>query len=62
MSQDSFTNRSEAERFITDLENLHRDPSRTELARSLQLGPDLLDEEQRTREVRNWLCSLDPSH
>ena len=61
VSQGSFANRSEAEHFITDLEDLHRDPSRTELARSLQLGPDLLDEEQRTREVCNWIRSLDAS-
>ena len=58
VAQGSFASRAEADGYADDLETLHRDPSRSDLARALELGPDLLDADLRTREVRNWLDTL----
>ena len=55
VAQGAFLDAAEAQRWIASLETLHRDPSRTDLARELGLGPDLLDPELRTLEVGNWL-------
>ena len=40
---------------IDDLETLHEDPSRHDLANTLDVGESLLDDEIRTLEVRNWI-------
>jgi GMP synthase (glutamine-hydrolysing) len=58
VAQGSFADRAAAEAWVERLEALHADPSRLDLARALGLGPDLLDEELRSVEVRNWLASL----
>jgi len=60
VGQRSFRDRAALDAWLEELEALHRDPTRKELIRSLQLGPDLLDEDLRTREVRNWLATLRP--
>jgi GMP synthase (glutamine-hydrolysing) len=60
--QGSFASRAAADGYADDLEALHRDPSRGDLARAHGLGPDLLDADLRTREVRNWLRALDGRH
>jgi GMP synthase (glutamine-hydrolysing) len=61
VAQGSFENSAAAERHAAQLEALHRDPSRSDLAEALEVGDDLLDEEQRTREVANWLRTLGAS-
>ena len=53
--QGNFPDRETALCYADDLEALHRDPSRSDLVRSLQLGSDVLDEELRTLELRNWV-------
>jgi GMP synthase (glutamine-hydrolysing) len=60
VAQGSFENSAAAELHATQLEALHRDPSRSDLAEALEVGDDLLDEEQRTREVANWLRTVGP--
>ena len=55
IEQGSFANGAAADRYIADLEALHADPEREDLAASLRIGKSLLDEEQRTVEARNWL-------
>jgi GMP synthase (glutamine-hydrolysing) len=57
VDQGSFATLEEAERYVEDLEALHADPSREDLATALDVGPSLLDEELRTLEVRNWLSA-----
>lgn len=59
VAQGSFSDRSAADAYAEQLEALHRDPTRSDLARCLGVGSDLLDEDLRTLEVRNWLRSLD---
>ncbi len=58
VAQGSFPDAATADAWIADLEALHADPTRAELAAKLGVGPDLLDEDRRTAEVRNWLASL----
>ena len=58
VAQGSFPDDAAAERFIGRLEALHADPTRADLAEALGIGVELLDAEQRTIEVRNWLASL----
>lgn len=58
VEQGSFRDPAAAGLFSEKLEALHADPARQDLARELELGPDLLDEDLRTLEVRNWLATL----
>jgi GMP synthase (glutamine-hydrolysing) len=58
VAQGSFSDRAQADAWVEALETLHRDPKREDLMRNLHLGPDLLDENLRTLEVRNWLATL----
>lgn len=58
VAQGSFPDEAAAETHIEQLEALHADPGRRDLAEALGIGPELLDPEQRTLEVRNWLRSL----
>jgi GMP synthase (glutamine-hydrolysing) len=58
VAQGTFASRADAGAYVERLEALHRDPSRRDLADELEIGPELLDEEVRTCEVRNWLFSL----
>ena len=55
VAQGTFSDAAEAQRYIDDLETLHEDPSRHDLAKSLDVGESLLDDEIRTLEVRNWI-------
>ena len=43
---------------IDQLEALHADPSREDIASALDLKPDVMDESLRTVEVRNWINHL----
>ena len=55
VAQGTFSDAAEAQRYIDDLEALHEDSSRHDLAKSLDVGESLLDDEIRTLEVRNWI-------
>jgi GMP synthase (glutamine-hydrolysing) len=59
VAQGAFASNEAADAWIADMEKLHRDPSQHALARRHGLDASVLDEELRTREVRNWLASLD---
>ena len=56
--QGTFPDTAAAESYADGLDALHGDPARSDLAAELGIGPDLLDETRRTREVRNWLETL----
>ena len=43
---------------IDQLEALHADPSRTDIASALDIKADVIDELLRTVEVRNWINHL----
>lgn len=55
VAQGTFSDDAEAQRYIDDLETLHEDPSRHDLAKTLDVGESLLNDEIRTLEVRNWI-------
>lgn len=59
VGQGSFADDAAADVYVAQLEALHADPARTDLAAALGIGADLLDPERRTVEVRNWLVSLE---
>jgi len=54
----TFASAAEARETLRQMEALHADPADEDLRRALDVGPDLLDEAARTREVANWLRSL----
>jgi GMP synthase (glutamine-hydrolysing) len=58
VAQGSFPDEAAADAHIEQLEALYADPGRRDLAEALGIGPELLDPELRTLEVRNWLRSL----
>lgn len=58
VEQGFFANATEAGRYLRQLEDLHADRSRKDLAYRLAIGRDVLDERVRTCEVRNWLDGL----
>lgn len=58
IEQGTLADDGEALAYIERLEALHDAPSDAALAASLGVAPALLDFEQRTVEVRNWLASL----
>lgn len=58
VQQGTFPSEEAADAWVADLEALHADPSRSDIARRLDVGDSLLDEVVRTREVRNWLASI----
>ncbi len=58
VGQGSFADDAAADAYVADLEALHADPARADLAAKLEIDADLLDAAQRTIEVRNWLASL----
>jgi GMP synthase (glutamine-hydrolysing) len=43
---------------IAQLEALHADPTREDIATALDIRPDVMDESPRTVEVRNWINHL----
>lgn len=53
-----FADREAGLAYAGRLEALHQDPSRADLAWQLAVDEDLLDEEVRLREVRNWIDRL----
>ena len=53
-----FRSRDAALAHIERLEALHADPTRKDLAWSLGIDADLLDEDARQVEVKNWVASL----
>ena len=55
VAQGTFSDDGEAHRYIEHLEALHADPSRDDLAKTLDVGESLLNDEIRTLEVRNWI-------
>jgi len=55
VAQGTFRDDAEAGAYIDNLEALHGDPSRRELAQELGIGAPVLDFSERTREVRNWI-------
>ncbi|MGH3054137.1 MAG: type 1 glutamine amidotransferase, partial [Gaiellaceae bacterium] len=60
--QGTFRDRDDAERFVEQLETLHRSPTRDDIRNALGIDAALLDEEQRTLEARNWIDSLVKPH
>jgi GMP synthase (glutamine-hydrolysing) len=56
--QGTFRDRADADEFVGCLEALHDDPERHDLKQLLDVGASLLDEAERTREVRNWIDVL----
>lgn len=59
LAQGSFASDAEVDAYIANLEALHVDPSRADLAATLGITPALLDPQQRSLEARNWLRSLE---
>jgi GMP synthase (glutamine-hydrolysing) len=57
--QGMFADTSAANHYIEGLEALHSDPARAEIASNLGIGQELLDPAIRTREIRNWIASLE---
>jgi len=55
VDQRTFADAQAADEYVARLEALHRDPARQDLREALELGPDLLDPSERTRELRNWI-------
>lgn len=55
IAQGSFASRTDLDRWVDELETLHADPTRRDLAFRLGIDDDLLDPARRQREVRNWL-------
>jgi GMP synthase (glutamine-hydrolysing) len=58
IEQGLFTDDADVAAFLRQLEDLHADPSRTDLRYRLAVGRDVLDQAIRTREARNWLEHL----
>jgi len=58
IEQGTFASASDADGWIERAEALHAQPDDATLADELRVGPDLLEEDARTREVANWLASL----
>jgi GMP synthase (glutamine-hydrolysing) len=58
VGQGTFADDAAADAYVAQLEALHADPTRADVAASLGVAPELLDPAQRTVEVRNWLASL----
>jgi len=53
-----FQDRQAGETYVDLLENLHRDPGRSDLAWLLGVDDDILNEDVRRAEVRNWIDQL----
>jgi GMP synthase (glutamine-hydrolysing) len=50
-----FADEDAAHAFVADLESLHADPSRFDIAWRLGIDRDVMDPDLRTLEVRNWI-------
>jgi len=53
-----FRDRPAAESFVNPLESLHQDPSRPDIAWLLGIDEDVMNEDVRQCEVRNWIDRL----
>jgi GMP synthase (glutamine-hydrolysing) len=53
-----FKTREDAEAHVDQLETLHQDPSRYDIAWKLGIDADIMNEEVRRTEVRNWINRL----
>jgi GMP synthase (glutamine-hydrolysing) len=53
-----FRSREDAEEYVELLETLHRDPARGDIAWKLGIDADIMNEEVRRAEVRNWIRRL----
>ena len=53
-----FTDRKAGEAYVDLLEGLHRDPERRDIAWLLGIDEDVMNEDMRVVEVRNWLYRL----
>ena len=53
-----FRDREAAEAYVALLETLHQDPSRRDIAWQLGIDADVMNEDLRVAEVRNWLQHL----
>jgi GMP synthase (glutamine-hydrolysing) len=58
IAQGDFAGQATIDAFLADLETLHADRTRRDLAYRLGVGRDVLDVALRTREARNWLEHL----
>lgn len=55
VKQGQFADEADANIYIAALDAMHEDPSSKETAERLGVGANLLEEDQRLNEVRNWL-------
>lgn len=55
VAQGTYESLAEADRVIAEMEALHADSSRIDLAERLGVGASLIDPDVRSLEVRNWL-------
>ena len=53
-----FTDAGAAHDYVNKLENLHQDPSRHDIAWQLGIDGDVMNEDVRRVEVRNWINHL----
>jgi GMP synthase (glutamine-hydrolysing) len=53
-----FKDREAGERYVDQLEVLHQDPSRKDIAWLLGIDDDVMNEDVRLAEVRNWIDRL----
>ena len=53
-----FASTQDAENFVDDLEALHKNPERKDIAWRLGISPDITQPEVRQAEVRNWINEL----
>ena len=53
-----FKSESEGLTYINQLELLHNEPSRSDMASELKVKSDILDDSIRTLEVKNWINHL----
>ncbi len=53
-----FSDHTAANKFIADLETLHADPSRKDIAWQLGIDQDVMDADIRTLEVKNWIETI----
>ena len=53
-----FRDREAAEKYVDQLEVLHQDPSRKDIAWLLGIDDDVMNEDVRLAEVRNWIERL----
>jgi len=58
MSLGFFRTREDGEAYVDLLETLHQDPSRYDIAWKLGIDADIMNEEVRRTEVRNWINRL----